>query len=155
MWAHRPRSLSGPVWSRDLTLSMNSWNKHGVVSHCCDSGLSPRECEVSSPDLSLHFLEPCIRMQTSTSWTICSAQWMQESAGTCSNSEFAPVFYHLCFPGTLCASGDAACSALVTLSPIPSLHRRSILEKSCIMMKSGQENTAGVSSEWRTVGSVL
>ena len=53
-------------------------------------------CEVSSPDVSLHFLEPCIRMQTSTSWTIRSAQWMQKSAGTCSKSEFAPVFYHFC-----------------------------------------------------------
>ncbi|XP_027412877.1 LOW QUALITY PROTEIN: multidrug resistance-associated protein 4-like [Bos indicus x Bos taurus] len=29
--------------------------------------------------------EPCIRMQTSTSWTIRSAQWTQKSAGTCSN----------------------------------------------------------------------
>ena len=56
---------------------------------------------------------------------------------------------------SLCASGDVARSALVTLSPIPPLHRRSILEKSCIMVRSGQENTAGVSSEWRTVGSVL
>ena len=50
-----------------------------------------RECEVSSPDVSLHFLEPCIRMQTSISWTIRSVQWMQKSAGTCSNSEFAHV----------------------------------------------------------------
>ena len=124
-----------------------------------------RECEVSSPDVSLHFLEPCIRTQTSTSWMIRSAQQMQESAGTYLNSEFAPVFYHLCFPGTLsrsgkraqeslCASGDSAHSSLVFLPPLPSLHR-SIIEKFCTMMRSGQENTAGASSLCRTVGSVL
>ena len=50
---------------------------------------------------SLYFLEPCIRMQTSTSWTIRSAQWTQESAGTCSNSEFGFVFCHFFFLGTL------------------------------------------------------
>ena len=63
--------------------------------------MRPRQCEVSSPDVSLRFLEPCIRTQTSTSWMIRSVQWTQESAGTCLNCEFAPVFYHLCFPGTL------------------------------------------------------
>ena len=125
--------------------------------------MRPRQCEVSSPDVSLRFLEPCIRTQTSTSWTIRSAQWMQESAGTCLNSEFAPVFYHVCFPGTLwrsgkraqeslCAPGDSAHSVLVSL---PSLHRRSIIEKFCIMMRSGQENTAVASSVCRTVGSML
>ena len=57
-----------------------------------NSEVGPRECVVSSPDVSLRFLELCIRMQTSTSWMIHSVQWMQESADTCSNSEFAPVF---------------------------------------------------------------
>ena len=55
----------------------------------------------------------------------------------------------------LYASGDSARSALVSLSPLPSLHRRSIVEKSCIMMRSREDNTAGVSSEWRRVRSVL
>jgi len=102
-----------------------------------------------NPDISLCFLEPCIRMQTSTSWTIHLAQWTQESAGICSNSEFASIFYDLCFPSTcrersgkrapesLCASGNSVYSALVSLLPLPSLHRRSILEKFCLMMRSG------------------
>ena len=56
---------------------------------------------------------------------------------------------------SLCASGNSARSALASLSSLPSLHRRSIIEKSCIMMRSGQENTAGASSVWGPVGSVL
>ena len=75
-----------------MILSMDSWNEHGVIGHHHDSEMSPRQCEVCSPDISLRFLEPCIRMQTSTSWMIHSVQWMQESADTCSNGEFAPVF---------------------------------------------------------------
>ena len=160
--AHRVGLCEAESWPFPWAPGMNLELLDAVLN----SEMGPRECVVSSPDVSLRFLEPCIRTQTSTSWTIRSALWMQESAGTCSNSELAPVFYHLCFPATLsrlgkraqeslCASGDSARSALVSLSPLPSLHRRSILEKSCIMMKSGQENTAGVSSEWRTVGSVL
>ena len=101
MWAHRPRSQRGPVWSRVLALSLGSWNEPGIVGRHRDSEMRPKECDVSSPDVSVCFLEPCIRMQTSTSWMIRSAQWMQKSAGICLNSEFAPIFYHLCFPGTL------------------------------------------------------
>ena len=62
--------------------------------------MRPKEYAVSSSDIFLCFLELCIRMQTSTSWMICSAQWMQKSAGICLNSEFAPVSYDLCLPGT-------------------------------------------------------
>ena len=47
---------------------------------------------------------------------------------------------------SLCASGNSARSALASLSSLPSLHRRSIVEKFCIMMRSGQENTEGASS---------
>ena len=142
-------------------------NEHGVGGCRHDSEMRRRQCEVSSPDISLCFLEPCIRTQTSTSWTIRSAQWMQESADTCLNSKFVSIFYDLCLPGTcrersgkraqesLCASGNSAYSALVSLLPLPSLHRRSILEKFCLMMRSGQEHTEGASSVWRTVGSVL
>ena len=149
-WARRPRSLGWPVWSRVLLLPWALGNEHGVVGHHCDSEMRRRKCEMSSPDISLHFLELCIRMQTSTFWTIRSAQWTQESAGTCSNSEFASIYYDLCLPGTcrersgkrtqesLCASGDSAYSALVSLLPLPSLHRRSILEKFCLMMRSGR-----------------
>ena len=124
-----------------------------------------RECKVSSPDVSLRFLEPCIRTQTSTSWMIRSVQWTQKSAGTCSNSEFAPIVYHFCFPGTLYRSGKSSRKplyfgrlsslCLVSLFPLPSPHRRSIIEKFCIMLRSGQENRAGASTVWRTVGSVL
>ena len=156
--AHRVGLCEVGSWSFLWAPGMN----HGVVGHQHDSEMRPRECSVSSY-VSLCFLEPSIKMQTSTSWTIRSAQWMQESAGTCLNSEFAPVFYHVCFPGTLwrsgkraqeslCAPGDSAHSVLVSL---PSLHRRSIIEKFCIMMRSGQENTAVASSVCRTVGSML
>ena len=77
------------------------------------------------------------------------------------NCEFAPVSYHFCFPRTLgssgkraqesvCASGDSAHSALVSLPPLPSLHKRSILEKFCIMMRSRQGNAEGACSVWRS-----
>ena len=83
-----------------MALSLGSRKEHEVVGRHHDSEMRPRECEVSSLDVSLHFLELCIRTQTSTSWMIRSAQWMQESAGTCLNSEFAPVLHHYFFPGT-------------------------------------------------------
>ena len=39
--------------------------------------------------------------------------------------------------------------------PLPSLHRRSIVEKSFIMMRSRKENIEGTSSLWRPLGSML
>ena len=123
-----------------MVLSMDSWNEQGVTGHHHDSEMSPRQCEVCSPDICLRFLEPCIRMQTSTSWTIHSAQWTQKSAGTCSNSEFACVLYHFFFPGTLKGSGKGAqeslCARLNSLCsgvppsllfPPQKIHHREIL----------------------------
>ena len=62
----------GAQWPADLHL------KHSPsgFTQLVQPPPQPRECEVSSPDISLCFLEPCIRTQTSTSWTIRSAQWM-------------------------------------------------------------------------------
>ena len=78
-----------------MALSLGSWNEHTVFEPCHDSEMRLKECKVSSLDISLCFLEPCIRMQTSTSWMIHSVQWTQESAGTCLNCEFGPVLSSL------------------------------------------------------------
>ena len=98
--------------SRVLALSLSSWNELGVIGRHHDSEMRPRKCDMPSPDISLCFLEPCIRTQTSTSWMIRSAQCTQKSAGTCSNSEFARVLYHFFFPGTLSGSGKGAQESL-------------------------------------------
>ena len=37
MWAHRPHSQGGPVWSRVLALSLGLWKEPGVVGHHRDS----------------------------------------------------------------------------------------------------------------------
>ena len=149
-----------------MVLSMDPWNEHGVIGHHHDSEMSPRQCEVCSPDICLCFLEPCIRMQTSTSWMIHSVQWMQESADTCSNSEFAPVFLSSLLSRNPVeireeSSGKPLCFRILSsFCPgvpllVSSFHRRSIIEKSCIFMKSRKDNTAGASILWRPVGSVL
>ena len=149
-----------------MALSLGSWKEPGVVGHHNDSEMRPRECKASSPDISLHFLEPCIRMQTSTSWTIHSVQWMQESAGTCSNSEFAHVFLSsllsknsieireessrkpLCFRRL-----RSLCPHAPPSPPFPpqKIHRREILHHDEV--KKGQYRRC--SSVWRPVGSVL
>ena len=145
---------------------MDSWIEHEVVGHNHDSEMKPRQYEVSSPDICLCFLELCIRMQTSTSWMIHSVQWMQESADTCSNSEFAPVFLSSLLSRNPVeireeSSGKPLCfRRLSSFCPgvpllVSSFHRRSIIEKSCIFMKSRKDNTAGASILWRPVGSVL
>ena len=149
-----------------MVLSMDSWNEHGVIGHRHDSEMSPRQCEVCSPDISLHFLEPCIRMQTSTSWMIHSVQWMQESADTCSNSEFAPVFLSSLLSRNSKeireeSSGKPFCfrrlSSLCPLAPpfppFPpqKIHRREILHHDEV--KKGQYKRC--SSVWRPVGSVF
>ena len=51
--------------------------------------------------------------------------------------------------------GRPSSLCLVSLSPLSSPHRRSIIEKLCIIPRSGQENTGGTSSVCRTVESVL
>ena len=51
--------------------------------------------------------------------------------------------------------GRLSLLCLVSLFPLSSPHRRSIIEKFCIILRPGQENTACASSVWRTVGSVL
>ena len=48
---------------------------------------------------------------------------------------------------------SSLCAAV--LLSLYSLKRRSIVEKSCIMLRSGQKNTAGASSVWSTVESML
>ena len=104
----RTPSRVGAMGSRGPALSLGSGKERRDAGCCQDPEMGSQSGKHPSPDVSLHFLEPCIRTRTSTSWTTRSAPSMQESAGTCLNSEFALVSCHFCCFQDPCRSREGS-----------------------------------------------
>ena len=150
MWACRPRSPGGTVRSRVLVLPLGSWNEpwscwtptwfrdetQGVFSvFLCLSMFSRaiyQDADIYLLDNPLSAVDAGISRLLLEQW-VCSyclsfllsrnpVEIREESSGR------SLCFRRLSF-------------VLVSLPPLPSFHRRSIIEKFCIMIRSGQEDT--------------